>query len=120
MLTVALAAILTGLSLPAIAHGFDGTIYVESNNSAKDANSIIAFRYSGRAPRPVKVGEYPTGGSGSHDLSNSGALDVEGSVAISPGHKLLFAVNAGSERTAVFRIAGDGPLTPRPRSASLA
>src|SRR4051812_7726448 len=100
----------------AAAGGFDGTIYVESNKSGSDANSVLAFRYRGGSISAAQVKEYPTGGSGSHDLSNSGALDVEGSVAISPGHKLLFAVNAGSDTIAVFRIANDGSLTPAPGS----
>src|SRR4051812_28672449 len=100
----------------AAAGGFDGTIYVESNKSGSDANSVLAFRYRGGSISAAQVAEYPTGGSGSHDLSNSGALDVEGSVAISPGHKLLFAVNAGSDTIAVFRVAGDGSLTPAPGS----
>src|SRR4051794_32792790 len=46
---------------------FDGTVYVESNNSAAGANSILAFRYRAGSFKPLSVREYPTGGSGSAD-----------------------------------------------------
>lgn len=91
---------------------FDGTVYVESNNPARGANSVLAFRYRGGSLRPLHVTEYPTGGSGSHDLTNSGALDIEGSIATSTDNELLFAANAGSDTIAVFRIGKDGVLAP--------
>jgi 6-phosphogluconolactonase (cycloisomerase 2 family) len=91
---------------------FDGTVYVESNLSAPGANSVLGFRYRGGSLRPLDVTEYPTGGAGSQDLSNSGVLDIDGSVAVSTERKLLFAVNASSDTIAVFRIGRDGELTP--------
>jgi 6-phosphogluconolactonase (cycloisomerase 2 family) len=93
------------------AAAFDGTIYVESNQRG-GANSVLAFRYKGGSLRPLSVTEYPTGGSGVHDLSNSGLLDIEGSIATSTDRKLLFAVNAGSDTIAVFRVGANGTLTP--------
>jgi hypothetical protein len=91
---------------------FDGTVYVESNSKASGTGSILAFRYREGSFRPLNVREYPTGGSGSADLSNSGALDVEGQIALNDDRTLLFAVNTGSDTIAAFHVAGDGALTP--------
>src|SRR3954468_19679625 len=90
---------------------FDGTVYIESNGHAKGSNSILAFRYTSGSLRPLDVREYPTGGKGSHDLSNSGALDAEQQIVTNADRTLLFAVNAGSDSIAVFRGAGDGTLS---------
>ena len=97
---------------PAGAAAFDGTVYVESNWSVTNGNSVLAFRYRNGSFRPLSVREYPTGGSGSHDLTNSGALDAESQITTNADRTLLFAVNAGSDTIAVFHIAGDGTLTP--------
>src|SRR4051812_41399555 len=94
------------------AEDLDGTVYVESNSPAEGTNSVLAFRYRGGSFRPLSVREYGTGGSGAHDLSNSGALDAEQQIVTNEDHTLLFAVNAGSDTVAVFHISGDGTLTP--------
>jgi DNA-binding beta-propeller fold protein YncE len=91
---------------------YDGTIYIESNEAAPNANSVLAFRYKDGNLRPLNVREYLTGGSGSHDLSNHGVLDAEQQVVTNADHTLLFAPNAGSDTIAVFHIAKDGGLTP--------
>ncbi|MEA2429262.1 MAG: hypothetical protein QOF37_2890, partial [Thermoleophilaceae bacterium] len=91
---------------------FDGTVYVESNSSAPGSNSVLAFRYRHGSFHPLSVREYPTGGSGSHDLDNRGVLDAEQQIVTNPGRTLLFAVNAGSDTVAAFHIAHDGTLTP--------
>lgn len=88
----------------------DGTIYVESNQR-DGANSVLAFRYRRGSLRPLDVREYPTGGSGSHDLSNAGVLDAEQQIVTNAERTLLFAPNAGSDTIAVFRIARDGRLS---------
>jgi 6-phosphogluconolactonase (cycloisomerase 2 family) len=89
-----------------------GTVYVESNSPRRGTNSVLAFRYSNGSLRPLDVREYPTGGSGSHDLSNAGVLDAEQQIVTNADQTLLFAPNAGSDTIAVFHIAGDGTLTP--------
>src|SRR4051812_48243241 len=94
------------------AEAYDGTVYVESNAAARGANSVLAFRYRDGSFRPLSVREYPTGGSGSADLTNGGALDVEGQIATNPDGTLLFAVNSGSDTVAAFHVADDGTLTP--------
>jgi 6-phosphogluconolactonase (cycloisomerase 2 family) len=91
---------------------FDGTLYIESNDRRPSANGILAFRYRNGSLRPLDVREYPTGGSGSHDLQNHGVLDAEQQITTNADRTLLFAVNAGSDSVAVFRIAADGTLTP--------
>src|SRR3954469_20666363 len=91
---------------------FDGTVYIESNGPAPGSNSILAFRYTAGSLRPLDVREYPTGGRGSHDLSNARVLDAEQQIVTNADRTLLFAVNAGSDSIAVFHIADDGSLDP--------
>src|SRR3954453_16678493 len=91
---------------------FDGTVYVESNGHAKGSNSILAFRYTGGSLRPLDIREYPTGGRGSHDLTNAGVLDAEQQIVTNADRTPLFAVNAGSDTVAAFHIADDGSLDP--------
>src|SRR3954447_1344158 len=108
---VAIAAVLAATAGGA-QPSFDGTVYVESNGHAKGSNSILAFRYTGGSLRPLDIREYPTGGRGSHDLSNAGVLDAEQQIVTNADRTLLFAVNAGSDSVAVFHIADDGTLDP--------
>jgi len=95
---------------------FTGTVYVESNASAPGANQVLAFHYSGASLRPVTVTRYPTGGSGSRDLSNGGVLDADQQVMVDRSRMLLFAVNQGSDTVAVFGVGAGGTLTPVPGS----
>ncbi len=89
-----------------------GTVYVESNSAAADSNEILAFRYRHGVLSAQGVRRYPTGGSGSHDLSNSGVLDADQEVIVNPARTLLFAVNSSSDTIAVFHIHADGGLVP--------
>jgi 6-phosphogluconolactonase (cycloisomerase 2 family) len=89
-----------------------GTVYIESNSRAPDSNKILAFRYRGGVLNRRGVRGYPTGGSGSHDLSNSGVLDADQEVITNPRRTLLFAVNSSSDTIAVFHIHPSGALTP--------
>jgi DNA-binding beta-propeller fold protein YncE len=97
----------------AAGRGALGTVYIESNISAPNGNTILAYRYhDGGNLHPLDVRAYPTGGSGSQDITDSGVLDADQHVLYSPEKKLLFAVNQGSDTVAVFHVAGDGALTP--------
>src|SRR3954447_23675685 len=96
--------------------GYDGTVYIESNDRRKNANSVLAYRYRNGSFRPLRVREYPTGGRGSHDLSNAGVLDAEQQIVTNADKTLLFAPNTGSDTVAVFRMEADGSLTPAPGS----
>jgi 6-phosphogluconolactonase (cycloisomerase 2 family) len=89
-----------------------GTVYIESNSRARDSNEILAFRYLNGVLSGRGVRRYPTGGSGSHDLSNSGVLDADQEVITNPSRTLLFAVNSSSDTIAVFHIHAGGGLTP--------
>jgi len=89
-----------------------GTVYIESNSRVPDSNEILAFRYRNGVLSERGLRRYPTGGSGSHDLSNSGVLDADQEVITNPGHTLLFAVNSSSDTIAVFHIQPGGRLTP--------
>jgi 6-phosphogluconolactonase (cycloisomerase 2 family) len=95
---------------------YDGTVYIETNDRRKNANSVLAYRYRNGSFRPLSVREYLTGGRGSHDLSNAGVLDAEQQIVTNADRTLLFAPNAGSDTVAVFHIEADGSLTPAPGS----
>jgi 6-phosphogluconolactonase (cycloisomerase 2 family) len=100
----------------AVDTSYDGTVYIETNDRRKNANSVLAYRYKNGSFRPLDVREYPTGGRGSHDLSNAGVLDAEQQLVTNADRTLLFAPNAGSDTVAVFRIEADGSLAPAPGS----
>jgi hypothetical protein len=89
-----------------------GTVYIETNSAQPGGNAVLAFRYVEGVLSAAGVRSYPTGGSGSHDLSNSGVLDADQEVILNPDRTLLFAVNSGSDTIAVFHVLTDGSLTP--------
>ena len=89
-----------------------GTVYIESNSRAPDSNAILAFSYKNGSLSGRHIRRFATGGSGSHDLSNSGVLDADQEVITNPRHTLLFAVNSSSDTIAVFHIHPGGGLSP--------
>jgi DNA-binding beta-propeller fold protein YncE len=89
-----------------------GTVYIESNSAAPDSNEILAFHYGNGVLSRRGVRRYPTRGSGSHDLSNSGVLDADQEVITNPQRTLLFAVNSSSDTIAVFHVHADDVLVP--------
>ncbi|HTU86915.1 MAG TPA: hypothetical protein VMF57_15170 [Solirubrobacteraceae bacterium] len=101
-----------GRAGPANAPSASGTVYIESNSAAPDSNEILAFRYRNGVLSGRGIRRYPTGGSGSHDLSNSGVLDADQEVIVNSSRTLLFAVNSSSDTIAVFHIHADGGLVP--------
>lgn len=106
----ALASLAAASDRPAGAPRADGFVYIESNSSRRDANQILAFRYRDGVLSRQGVRRYFTGGSGSHDLSNSGVLDSDQELIVNLGRTLLFAVNSGSDTIAIFHIRPDGSL----------
>lgn len=96
---------------PNTARPFDGTVYIETNVARPNANSVLALRYRAGSFRPLVIAEYPTGGAGSADLSNSGVLDADQQVTVNKARTLLFAVNQGSDTIAAFHISADGSLS---------
>jgi 6-phosphogluconolactonase (cycloisomerase 2 family) len=120
-LAAAALAVAASVAVPSIAdrrghqsraHAPSGTVYIESNSSAPDSNEILAFHYTDGSLRGRDIRGYPTGGSGSHDLSNSGVLDADQELITNPRHTLLFAVNSSSDTIAVFHIHSGGGLSP--------
>ena len=97
-----------GTSAPAA----NGTVYIESNSAAPNSNEILAFAYRNGVLSGQGVRRYPTGGSGSRDLSNSGVLDADQEVVVNIQRTLLFAVNSSSDTIAVFHIRSGGGLVP--------
>ncbi len=89
-----------------------GTVYIESNSRAPDSNEILAFHYKNGVLSGRGVRRYPTHGSGSHDLSNSGVLDADQEVVVNAERTLLFAVNSSSDTIAIFHILAGGRLVP--------
>ncbi len=89
---------------------FDGTVYVLSNDP--HANGVLALHYRAGSLRPLRIGEYPTGGRGNADLTESGSLDADGQIVLDDRRRLLFAVNQGSDSVASFRVRSDGSLEP--------
>ncbi|MFN2467137.1 MAG: hypothetical protein ABR521_03255 [Gaiellaceae bacterium] len=109
-----IAAVLTVSALRAPGSDFDGFVYVESNRAGAGRNSVLAYRFADGRLR--LLGEYPTGGRGSIDPGQTGALDAEGYIAADLERRLLFAANQGSDTVAAFRIGEDGSLTTVPGS----
>jgi 6-phosphogluconolactonase (cycloisomerase 2 family)/pSer/pThr/pTyr-binding forkhead associated (FHA) protein len=97
-----------------------GWIYTESDSGEPNSNVVLALAYGQNGSlRPLAVREYPTGGTG--DVltlgKSAGAWAGNGQVTLSPDHKLLFAVNQGSDTISVFSVnAATGDLTPVPGS----
>ena len=89
-----------------------GTVYVMSHELKPDENTVFAVPYSDEGITPLSLSQYPTGGTGGVDLTETTAIDADQQVWTDPDRRFLFATNQGSDTIAVFRIADDGALTP--------
>jgi 6-phosphogluconolactonase len=95
---VGFVALLLGpASLAAAAERSAGAVYTLTNTAT---NAVIAYDRS-ESGALTWSGTFPTGGSG-------GALGSQGAVIISDDGRWLYAVDAGSNDIAVFRITKDG------------
>lgn len=90
--------------------GFDGFVYLESNTAAPGGNAVLAYRF--RGGHLGFLGSYLTGGTGTVDPGETGALDAVGQVVADPARRLLFVVNQGSDTVSAFHISTDGRLDP--------
>lgn len=82
-----------------------GAVYTLSNAAA--GNQVIAFRRAADGALSP-LGTFPTGGAGT-----GGAVDPlasQYSVILSDDHRRLYAVDAGSNGVASFRVGDDGAL----------
>lgn len=89
--------------------GVAGAVYTETNGSP---NRVIAFNRSANG-KLKKAQAVATGGTGGHQFqpgcpSPCPILDTQGEVVLAPNGKLLFAVNAGSNSIASFRVTSKG------------
>jgi len=96
-ITVALAA----LAVPASAQpGAPGAVYTSTNSPA--GNAVVAFDRAANGSL-TPGGSFATGGTGT-----GGGLGNQGAVVLSDDHRLLFAVNAGSNQITSFEVTPHG------------
>ncbi len=83
------------------AEGRSGAVFVLTNHST--GNSVIAYR---RAPDGTLSlsGGFSTGGKGMG--TGVDPLGSQGALVLGEAHRLLFAVNAGSNEISVFAVTG--------------
>ena len=81
-------------------------VFVQTNQPA--GNQIVVFSRGGDG-RLTRLGTYDTGGLGGATLpgTQSDHLSSQGSLVFSHRHRLLIAVNAGSDSVSTFRVHGD-------------
>lgn len=115
---IALALLALGASAPTVYGAGYGRsadyVYVETNIKTTNGNSIAAFERLGDGSlKPISGSPFLTGGAGvQFDGTAAGPPDSDQDIITNADHSLLFAVNSGSDTIAVFRIHGDGSLTP--------
>jgi 6-phosphogluconolactonase (cycloisomerase 2 family) len=81
----------------------EGAVFVTTNGIA--GNEVKAFRRAADGSL-TPIGTFATGGNGVGGTGDP--LTSQGAAALSPDHKFLFVVNAGSNDVSVFRIRNDG------------
>src|SRR3954471_24981983 len=80
----------------------EGAVFVTTNGVA--GNAVKAFRRAADGSL-TPIGTFATGGNGVGGTGDP--LTSQGAAALSPDHKFLFVVNAGSNDVSVFRIRND-------------
>ena len=85
--------------------GRERAVFVQTNEL--DGNRIVVFRRAGDG-RLTEEDTYPTGGNGGAATpgTESDRIASQGSLVYDARHRLLFAVNAGSDTISVFRVNG--------------
>jgi len=77
-----------------------GAVFALTNSPA--GNAVLVYRRAGDGSLTA-AGSYATGGAGT-----GAGLGSQGAVIVSEDHRLLFAVNAGSDSVSSFRIRPQG------------
>jgi 6-phosphogluconolactonase (cycloisomerase 2 family) len=87
-------------------HGKKNAVFVQTNELS--GNQIVVYD-RGADGRLTRAGTYATGGTGGAALpgTESDRLASQGSLVYDPEHRLLIAVNAGSDTVSAFRVRGD-------------
>jgi 6-phosphogluconolactonase (cycloisomerase 2 family) len=103
---LALVLIATPTAYADDGHGDSHVVFVQTNEPA--GNRIVVYDRGGDGGL-TPAGSFPTGGAGSAALpgTESDRLASQGSLAYDREHKLLIAVNAGSDTISAFRVQGD-------------
>jgi len=98
LLLGALAILSFGPRVSAQGDDDSGAVYVLTNSTS--GNAVIVY---GRAEDGslTQAGSYPTGG-----LGNGAGLGSQGAVVVSDDHRLVLAVNSGSNSVSAFRVHG--------------
>jgi pSer/pThr/pTyr-binding forkhead associated (FHA) protein len=116
---VLVAYFVTRTTQSAVASGpVAGWIYVDANTPTPNKNAVAAIPYTTNGgPLVAQAKLYPTDGAGSPLVLPTGnSVGTEAGdhqVLLSPDHRLLFAVNQGSNSIAVFHVnSQSGALTP--------
>src|SRR5438270_8028439 len=107
MLLVLTASVLSSVSTQAQFAGSSeaGAVFVMNNSAHR--NEVISFTRAVDGSLQ-KAGTFATGGRGSGGITDP--LESQGSLTLSHGHSLLFAVNAGSGDVTVFNVHKSGAL----------
>lgn len=92
-------------ALSASRHG-RGLVFVQTNNAAGNSVGVYDRRGDGTL---VPAGTYATGGLGAalRETPDFDQLASQGSLAFDRKHRLLYAVNAGSNSITLFALRGD-------------
>jgi 6-phosphogluconolactonase (cycloisomerase 2 family) len=85
-----------------LAHGGSGDVYVLTNQSS--GNSVMVFHRDSDGTLTF-VSTFASGGNGAG--TGADPLGSQGSLTLSEDHRLLLAVNAGSNSISVFGVSGD-------------
>lgn len=104
---IGMLVVLLGIvSQPVQAERHSGAVYVLTNQST--GNAVIVYR---RAPDGTLTmsGSFSTGGKGTM-ATGADPLGSQGALVLGEGHRLLLAVNAGSNEISIFAV-GDASLT---------
>src|SRR2546421_7437556 len=91
-----------------VAYAQDGSSAVFVQTNEPSGNRIVVYD-RGADGQLSTAGTYATGGNGGVALpgTESDHLASQGSLLFDGGHKLLIAVNAGSDTVSSFRVQGD-------------
>jgi 6-phosphogluconolactonase (cycloisomerase 2 family) len=112
-LLAAVAVALVGAQASQAGHGpgkagkpGKGVVFVQTN---EPTGNQIAVYDQGRDGTLTRVGTYATGGLGGVAApgTESDPLASQGSLVLDQEHRLLLAVNAGSDTVSAFRVRGD-------------
>jgi 6-phosphogluconolactonase len=102
ILTIVVAAVLVNISTKAsVAEDTPGAVYVLTNQSSENSIQVYARAADGSLSF---AGTFATGGKGAG--TGPDPLGSQGSLVLGRGHRLLFAVNAGSNDVSVFAVDG--------------